>query len=135
MNKISKALIFGFILILIDFITKLFFVNKYVPITDFLYISTVINTGTITGILQNWNLFFIILSLGIIGLLIYTYKKEEKLRTGLNLVIAGAIGNLTSRLIYSGVIDFIYLYPFGTFNLADIFIDLGILICIYKTIR
>jgi signal peptidase II len=135
MKKIIQQYIIIISIILLDFITKIIFLNKQITFTNFFYISTVINTGTISGILSGLNTLFIITTIITIGILIYLYKKEKRLRFGLNMIIAGAIGNLTSRIIYGGVIDFIYLYPFGTFNLADIFIDIGLIMCIYKTIK
>jgi len=135
MRKIILPLILIPSLILVDFITKIVFLNKFIEILPFFYISTIINTGTISGFLRDSNLFLIFASFAILGLIIWLYVKEVKLRFGLNFIIGGALGNLISRFIYGGVVDFIYLVPFGTFNLADVFIDLGIIICIYKTLR
>jgi len=49
---------------------------------------------------------------------------------GLAFILGGAIGNITDRLLYEGVIDFISLHAGGyywyIFNLADIWISLGV---------
>lgn len=55
---------------------------------------------------------------------------------GLSLIIGGALGNLTDRLLYMEVIDFIQVGARGwywpTFNVADSFVTIGlILIIIY----
>ena len=55
-----------------------------------------------------------------------------------SLILGGAIGNLYDRLIYLAVPDFIDLhvndFHWFTFNIADIFITLGVLFIIIKDI-
>ena len=67
----------------------------------------------------------------IFDLLLFKSSSKEKLFFAL--VIGGAAGNLFDRLIYFSVPDFIDLHYRGfhwfTFNIADIFITIGI-ICI-----
>ena len=45
----------------------------------------------------------------------------------LSLIIAGGIGNLIDRIAHGFVIDFISIWKWPTFNLADIYIVAGIL--------
>ena len=73
----------------------------------------------------------------IIILLIIMLLNTEKLgRVGLLLVLGGALGNFFDRLYYSAVPDFIEFYyksfHWFIFNVADIFVTLGIfcLICV-----
>lgn len=51
------------------------------------------------------------------------------LKCVLSLIIAGAIGNLTDRILFNEVVDFLSFYigryRWPTFNLADIYISLG----------
>lgn len=51
-------------------------------------------------------------------------------RFGLALIVGGAIGNLVDRIVDGAVTDFLHLHPFNvslfTFNLADVFITLGV---------
>ena len=53
-----------------------------------------------------------------------------------SLVLAGALGNFYDRLVYSAVPDFIDLhyrsFHWFTFNMADIFITLGIIMLLIK---
>jgi signal peptidase II len=54
---------------------------------------------------------------------------------GYVLIVGGALGNLIDRIIHGAVFDFIYFhlgkYGFPAFNLADMFIFLGVLVIIY----
>lgn len=76
----------------------------------------------------------IIVSVLIMGYLVYmgwglAKTKEENgfLKQGLlGIIIGGALGNLSNRIVQGSVIDFIYLWPFPVFNVADIGITLGL---------
>ena len=58
---------------------------------------------------------------------------------GLTLIIAGAISNIMDRVINKYVLAFIYLhyseFYWPAFNLADIYITLGVLIILYQANR
>ena len=58
-------------------------------------------------------------------------KNESLKRFSLLIVIGGALGNLYDRLKYNGVLDFIDFhvgnFHWFIFNVADIFITLGII--------
>lgn len=120
--KYLKHIILILILIALDFFTKLFFKNKNI------YSG---NTGIAFGLFQNNNLLFIILTLIVILVILYLYKEKE-FHFGLDFILAGAIGNLISRIIYGFVIDFIDIKIWPSFNFADIFIVIGILMIFYK---
>jgi signal peptidase II len=54
----------------------------------------------------------------------------------LGLVLGGALGNLVDRLVHGGVVDFLDFVVFGyawpTFNLADSFIVVGVLLLLIE---
>ncbi len=56
---------------------------------------------------------------------------------GLGLLMGGALGNWSERVVHSGVTDFIYLQWFSSciFNLADFSIDLGFLVLVFEAIK
>ena len=64
----------------------------------------------------------------------FTSKKIEKII--FSILIGGALGNLYDRIFYSAVPDFIDLhynnFHWFTFNVADIFITIGIITFIAK---
>ena len=63
------------------------------------------------------------------------FKAENLSRYALLLILGGAIGNFFDRVYYSAVPDFIDFYFKGfhwfIFNVADIFISLGLFCLIY----
>ena len=79
----------------------------------------------------------IFLNLILIGLIIYGGKKELNLKLNSSkvfvaLILGGALGNLVDRIFHGFVIDFISIWIYPVFNLADIFITLGVLLIILK---
>lgn len=47
-------------------------------------------------------------------------------QVGGSLLIGGALGNFFDRLVGSGVVDYLYVSWFSTFNLADVFVSVGV---------
>jgi signal peptidase II len=95
-----------------------------------------INTGVIAGTFKGKNTFWIVCGLLAIMVFLYVFfstKDAGSLFTaGIALVIAGALGNVFDRMLYSGVRDFINLYTIGwpIFNLADAYLTIGaVVIC------
>jgi signal peptidase II len=80
---------------------------------------------------QRW--FFAVLAVGIsLGLVFWLSKLKAKPTfevVGLQLILAGAIGNLIDRVLFGRVTDFLDFYygswHYATFNIADIGITLG----------
>ena len=151
-NKIfSKEAISSLVVILIVFILdralKIKIINKQensngsIFINDYLNLDLVWNTGIGFGLLsQNANIYYHLTSLLIffvIIFLIYLLLKAilfEKILY--SLILGGAVGNLYDRLIYFAVPDFIDFhindFHWFTFNIADIFITIGIILIITK---
>jgi len=150
-NKIfSKETIFSltvvFAIFVFDRITKVTIIknqlnNQSIFVNDYLNFELVWNTGIGFGLLsQNANLYYHLISLlifTVIIFLIYLIAKAEFLEKVLYcLILGGALGNFYDRLIYFAVPDFIDIhindFHWFTFNIADIFITLGILLIIIK---
>ena len=88
------------------------------------------------------NQFFVVFSFVAIGILIYYYRSiprsEVLMHWGLAMILPGAFGNLLDRIIHpsKGVVDFIRIGISDTiywpvFNLADVYVTVGVAILIY----
>lgn len=142
-------IILTIIFLIIDIVSKLLVSNlldvhdSIIIIKDFFFITYVRNTGAAWSMFAGKTWLLIIVSLIIIGLICYyIYKNRPKSKiemVGYSLVLGGAIGNFIDRVIYGYVIDFFDFYIFGynypIFNMADIFIVIGVIIlvlCVWR---
>jgi len=131
---------------LIDRISKLLIINSPetyeqfgISITSFLNFNLIWNEGIAFGLFSfdeklyyNLLTIFIIFVTLIILWLMLKSKGLEKL--GFLMIIGGSLGNLYDRLFYSAVPDFIDFhfnnFHWFIFNVADIFICLGVILLI-----
>ncbi len=129
-----KKLKLFFLLLILDQASKYFTQGIHKDFKIFALNSTP-NTGTFFGLAQGNNLFFIFLTLILLSLILYFYKKEAPLQYPLLFIITGATGNLLDRIFRGYVPDFLDFKIWPIFNLADSFITLGIIYCVYKTFK
>ena len=142
-------IILTILFLIIDIVSKLIVSSlmnvhdSIIIIKDFFYITYVRNTGAAWSMFAGKTWLLIVVSLIIIGFIcLYVYKNKPKSKVevvGYSLVLGGAIGNFLDRIIYGYVIDFFDFYIFGydypIFNVADIFIVIGVLIlviCVWR---
>ena len=107
-------------------------INKDLLILTIEYIR---NYGAAFNILSGSRLFLSLISIiSTIILMYFIFIREDKRinKYGLSFIVAGSIGNGIDRIIYGYVIDFIKIkfINFPVFNIADIAINIGILIMI-----
>ncbi|HAX72875.1 MAG TPA: signal peptidase II [Firmicutes bacterium] len=129
------------ITILIDQLTKYLIVTtmtigQSIPLIDgVLSITSHRNAGAAWGIFQGKMMFFYVVTLIVIGIILYwmntiNIKKEYLLGIALALILGGAIGNFIDRLLFQQVTDFIDVYIFGydfpIFNVADSALCIGV---------
>lgn len=105
-------------------------------IEDFLAITYVRNPGAAFGVLPYRTAFLIVVTLIVVGLIVYFYHvlpaSYTLLRLGMALQLGGALGNLIDRVRNVFVVDFIDLKFFPpVFNLADLFIVIGVIIFLF----
>ena len=116
-------------------------INNQVYINDFINFELIWNTGIGFGLLSyNTSLIYnsITTLIGfVIIFMIYLLIKSSLIeKFFFSLVIGGASGNFYDRLIFYAVPDFIDIhyksFHWFTFNLADIFITIGIIMLLSK---
>ena len=107
--------------------------------SDYLNINLIWNEGIAFGLFafeesKFYNFLTLFISL-VISVLIYMLIKSNGVkRFALLIIIGGALGNLYDRIIYLAVPDFIDFhignFHWFTFNIADIFISVGVIFMI-----
>jgi len=109
-------------------------------IPHILYLTLVYNRGAAFGIFKGQVVLFILTSLASI-ILIYLHLSRNKQRVpflrrfSLSLILSGALGNLTDRVVFGYVIDFIDLRIWPVFNIADTSITVGAILLAYTILR
>ena len=74
-------------------------------------------------------------------LAVWLWRSGDRLLAGLALalIIGGALGNLVDRIVFGGVVDFLYLhygsFSWYVFNLADCAIVAGVGALLYESLR
>ncbi len=143
----NKVIIFSLasITFLIDRILKNFILDMPVSKENIIFDSSIIditkvyNSGAAFGILQGYSKFLLIFSVFVILFLVFyifkNHKTFNKLQiSGIGLLLGGTAGNFYDRALYGYVIDFIKpnFINFPVFNLADIFINIGVLLILIE---
>jgi len=101
-----------------------------VVVPDFFNLVNVTNTGAAFGSFRGNNTFFVVISivaLVVVTVLLVRHSRSDPWRDiSLALLLAGILGNLTDRLLYGHVIDFLlfnlhnrYADHWPAFNVAD----------------
>ena len=135
-----------FSIFIIDRITKIYVVsvngkNSYEDLysSKFLNINLIWNEGIAFGLFsfnQNnlYNLLTLIISIIVIVILKMITNSYGIKKYGLMMIFGGALGNLFDRIFYKAVPDFIDFhigeFHWFVFNVADIFITIGVIIMI-----
>jgi signal peptidase II len=149
---------------LLDRVTKYWILHSIDPdqpvvvVPSFFHLVNITNTGAAFGSFKNNNTFFIAIScvalLFALVLLLGRHKPDATqtrslwltpnfLRDlSLALLLAGVLGNLTDRLLYGHVIDFLlfnlhvpFAHPWPAFNVADSCICIAVVFFIINSFR
>ena len=148
-NILKKENFYFLLIILIIFILDRYskiqiikdFDDPVIYINEFLNFDLIWNTGIGFGLLSSnstlfYNLISGVISTVIVFLIFIGLKSDKYDKSVFSLIIGGAVGNFYDRLIYNAVPDFIDLhynnFHWFTFNLADIFITIGIIAFLMK---
>ena len=131
----------------LDQLTKQWVLRSITPydarvvVADFFNLVNVTNTGAAFGSFKGNNTFFVIISiiaLVVVTVLLVRHSRSNPWRDiSLALLLAGILGNLTDRLLYGHVIDFLlfnlhirYADPWPAFNVADSCISIAVVLFI-----
>ena len=134
------------LIFLLDRLSKIYVIdlnNKFLGSeifsSKFLNITLIWNDGIAFGFFSfdekyYYNILTLIISLIIIGILIFTLKSNGIQKYSLLMILGGALGNLFDRIFYKAVPDFFDFhigdFHWFIFNVADIFITIGVIFMI-----
>ena len=124
-------------------------INPYdarIVVPDFFHLVNVTNDGAAFGSFKGNNTFFVVISLValvVVAILLVRHRRVDPWRdVSLALLLAGILGNLTDRLLYGHVIDFLlfnlhirYADPWPAFNVADSCISIAVVLFIIHSFR
>jgi len=131
----------------LDQLTKQLILRSITPydarivVPDFFNLVNVTNSGAAFGSFKGNNTFFVVISivaLVVVTVLLLRHGRADAWRdVSLALLLAGILGNLTDRLLYGHVIDFLlfnlhvrYANPWPAFNVADSCISIAVVLFI-----
>jgi signal peptidase II len=131
-----------FLIFILDRFSKIYVVNldkvNYSPElykSKFLNINLIWNEGIAFGLLSFdqsnfYNLLSLLIAIIVLVIFFMIIKNNNIKKYPLLMIFAGAIGNLYDRIVYKAVPDFIDFhieeFHWFIFNVADIFISLGV---------
>ena len=143
-KKFYIYLFFVFLIFISDRLSKIYIINESLKNLDnfilkstYLNIRLIWNEGIAFGLFSFDDKFLYhslsLLILVIILVIIYmTIKSEGLKKFSLMLILGGALGNFYDRIAYGAVPDFIDFHVNGfhcfIFNIADIFISIGVFV-------
>ena len=119
--------------------------QEAIPVLPFFSLVLVHNTGAAFSFLANaggWQRWFFI-AIGIVATVIIVrllkrHAHEPRLAFSLALVLGGALGNVTDRVLLGHVVDFLYFHYQGfgwpVFNVADSAISVGAALLIWDSL-
>ena len=144
-NFVSILIIF--IIFFIDFFSKNYVLSNFSKntfyINKFINFDLTWNTGIGFGLFSSesnliYNSISVLITLVILFLLYLAIKSDNFDKINLSIIIGGALGNFYNRIFYKAVPDFIDLhynnFHWFTFNIADIFITIGVILFILKSL-
>ena len=137
-----------FSIFLIDQVTKYYIINIFefqneaIYLSSFLNLQLIWNEGIAFGLLSFENdlyynsITFVIII--VILILLFLIKNDDQYSYFYSIIVGGALGNLIDRIRYSSVPDFIDFhisnFHWFVFNIADIFVSLGVICLIVAEI-
>lgn len=104
--------------------------HRVAVINGVFYLTLVHNPGAAFGLFANRTGFFILVTLVVVGLLLYYShyyaRGQGLLPVAIGLQLGGALGNLVDRVRYGKVVDFLDFQVWPVFNVADMAIVIGV---------
>lgn len=105
-----------------------------------LYWDYIRNNGGAFSIFPNQRWLFVLIAAVVVVVIVFV-ERRTKLglvgKFGFGLILGGALGNMCDRLLTGTVVDYVYfkIINFAIFNLADVAIDVGVLLLVIRSFQ
>ena len=115
--------------------------NNSIYVNDFINLDLVWNTGVGFGLLSfeadiMYHLISFLIAIILCFIIFLMFKSAFNIKILFSLILGGALGNFYDRIVYYAVPDFIDIhykdFHWFTFNVADIFITVGLILLIFS---
>lgn len=125
-------------------ILESFHLNQIKVLTPFLNLMLTFNSGSAFGFLSmagGWQVLFLIVFVSVVVIILFVWllrlrRNEYLLAIALSLILGGAMGNLSDRVRWGYVVDFVDFHigawHFATFNVGDSAVCVGAFLLIVK---
>lgn len=113
----------------------LFFVDRFIKFQVLKEGVYIINKDFVLGMYVTHGTSIILHILVVMFLLCVLYFKFRTQKYVVILIVVGAVSNLIDRILYNGVIDYVWLWRLPVFNFSDVLITIGILFLIILEIK
>ncbi len=130
------------VIFVVDQIIKSIFIGGFDLPGDCISLTLAYNKGVAFSMFASLGAYLKYIQIVLIGsVLAYIFWDKELLQEhsiALGLLMGGGISNLLDRFVHEGVVDYIYWhcgFDFAIFNLADVMINLGVILILWKTFR
>lgn len=141
LKKISFFMAIAILAIAADQYIKSIILDGFRWHSDYVSIIFTLNDGVAFSMLSFLQSYLKYLQIAVLFFaLIYCssagYIKKYPLELGL--IFGSGVSNIYDRFIHGGVVDYVYYhhwFEFAVFNLADVLIDLGVLMLIIKLLK
>ena len=150
MGAVNKPLQSAFLILIVPLVFGLDRLSKWwvlnhliegesINLSFFFHLTRVSNTGAAFGLFKNFRIFLMMTSvICVAALAVMSWRRKAARASGEAasfFIIAGALGNLTDRLCYGYVVDFLDFRVWPVFNLADASITFGIGLVLLQIFR
>ena len=142
LKKLFISFIIFVILFIIDQYIKIIFVEGFVKYWECISLALAYNKGVAFSMFAFLAEYLKYIQLAMLGggiiYLILNKKVFEDYYIAISLLFAGGLSNIYDRFIYEGVVDYIHWhcwFDFAIFNLADVIINISVLVMIIINYR
>ena len=138
LKKISISIVLFVVLFAIDQYIKFLFVYGFEARGECISLVLTYNYGVAFSMFSflEGNLKYIQIAIMLAGIIYLFLNKDifKQYYIPTSLLLAGGISNIVDRFIHGGVVDYVYWhcwFDFAIFNLADVLIDIAVVLVIY----